>query len=304
MLPDATLRRWCESSLGSPIAATLFERGNLSRVLGVRLANRHEVVIKIRPWQDRLPACIAVQRHLATEGYPCPAPLGNVDRVDGWAVSAELLVGGGKQCDPDLGAGPYATLLGRLIAAAPELAGSPTLLPSPPWTAWDHPAATTWPERDYRGANLNLVDGPSWIDYSARRVRELLSAYDAPLRLGHGDWESQNIRWNGDTPLVVHDWDSVIAQPEAAIVGLAAAVWAAQGAPGGAATVAQTAEFIDAYQTAFGEWSSQDRAAAWGAGLWVRLFNAKKDAGEGGGPQLDRLRPELDERLDRAGLAE
>jgi hypothetical protein len=102
----------------------------------------------------------------------------------------------------------------------------------------------------------------------------------------------------------VHDWDSVIAQPEAAIVGLAAAVWAAQGSPGGAATVAQTKQFIDAYQTAFGDWSGQDRAAAWAAGLWVRLFNAKKDASEGGGPQLNRLRNELDERLYRAGLAD
>jgi hypothetical protein len=219
-------------------------------------------------------------------------------------VSAESLIGGGKQRDPDLGAGPYATLLGRLIAAAPEVAGLPTLLPSPPWTAWDHPAATTWPERDDRGTNLNLVDGPSWIDDSARRVRDLLSAYEAPLRVGHGDWESQNIRWIGDDPLAVHDWDSVIAQPEAAVVGLAAAVWAAQGSPGGAATVAQTEQFIDAYQSAFGDWSAPDRAAAWAAGLWVRLFNAKKDAGEGGGPQLDRLRDELDERLYRAGLAD
>lgn len=128
---------------------------------------------------------------------------------------------------------------------------------------------------------------PSWIDESARRVRDLLSAYEAPLRL-----------------VAVHDWDSVIAQPEAAIVGLAAAVWAAQGSPGGAATVAQTEQFIDAYQTASGHWSEHDRAAAWAAGLWVRLFNAKKDASDGGGPQLDRLRNELDERLHREGLAD
>ena len=31
------------------------------------------------------------------------------------------------------------------------------------------------------------------------------------------------------------------------------------------------------------------RQLAWTAGLWVRLFNAKKDAADGGGPQLDRL---------------
>jgi hypothetical protein len=38
------------------------------------------------------------------------------------------------------------------------------------------------------------------------------------------DWESQNIRWSGARSLAVHDWGSVIAQPETAIVGLAAAV--------------------------------------------------------------------------------
>ena len=94
-------------------------------------------------------------------------------------------------------------------------------MPAPPWTAWDHGSAGTWPDRDDRGMNLNLFEGPVWIDSAAEKVREALSRYKAPLRIGHGDWESQNIRWNGDDPLVVHDWDSVIAQPEAAIVGLA-----------------------------------------------------------------------------------
>jgi hypothetical protein len=302
VLSAESLTGWCELSLGSPILVTLFERGNLSRVLGVRLADGREVVIKIRPWQDRLLGCVAVQRHLASSGYPCPMPIGNLDRVDEWAVHAEDLVGGGHQRDPNLGPGPYAVLLGELVAAAPDAARLPPLLPSPPWTAWDHPGATVWPERDDRGTNLNLFQGPAWIDDSARRVRDLLRTYRAPVRIGHGDWESQNIRWNGDKPLVVHDWDSVIAQPEAAIVGLAAAVWAAQGHPGEAATVAQTQRFIDAYSRARGDWSSQDHAVAWSAGLWVRLFNAKKDATEGGGPQLDRLRDELDERLNKAGL--
>jgi len=41
---------------------------------------------------------------------------------------------------------------------------------------------------------------------------------------------------------------------------------------------------------------------AWTAGLWVRLFNAKKDAADGGGPQLNRLATEVAERLARAGL--
>ena len=101
----------------------------------------------------------------------------------------------------------------------------------------------------------------------------------------------------------MHDWDSVIAQPETAIVGLAAAVWPAAGAPGEAATVAQSADFIASYQQAAGrQWTGQEVQDAWAAGLWVRLFNAKKDAADGGGPQLDRLVGEISDRLTLAAL--
>lgn len=302
VLTTAAVSEWCERSLQSRIVETFFACGNLSRVRGVALADGREVVIKVRPWQDRLRGCVAVQQHLAGAGYPCPAPVGSLDRVRGWAVSAEALVAGGEQRDPALGAGSYAALLRRLVAMAPAVDRVPVLLPSPPWSAWDHPGAATWPERDDRGVNLNLFDGPAWVDDTARRVREALGAYEAPTRVGHSDWESQNIRWHGDSPLVVHDWDSLIAQPEAVIAGLASAVWAAQGGPGEAASVAQTQDFIDNYARECGHWSQRDYAAAWAAGLWVRSFNAKKDATKGGGPQLARLQDEIEERLDRAGL--
>ena len=101
----------------------------------------------------------------------------------------------------------------------------------------------------------------------------------------------------------MHDWDSVIAQPEAAVVGLAAAVWPAAGAPGEAASVEQTEDFIAGYQRAAGRhWTEPEIQDAWAAGLWVRLFNTKKDAAEGGGPQIDRLAGEVDERLARAAI--
>jgi hypothetical protein len=100
----------------------------------------------------------------------------------------------------------------------------------------------------------------------------------------------------------VHDWDSVIAQPEVAIVGLAA-VWPAAGGPGEAATLGQTADFLGPYQAAAGAgWAARQLQMAWAAGLWVRLFNAKKDAADGGGPQLDRLAGEVAGRLSCAGL--
>jgi hypothetical protein len=50
------------------------------------------------------------------------------------------------------------------------------------------------------------------------------------------------------------------------------------------------------------EWDSLEIRDAWAAGLWVRLFDAKQEAAQGGGPQLDRLASDIDERLDRAAL--
>jgi hypothetical protein len=298
VLGDAFLADWCDRYLGARPASVLFRSGHLSQVVAAELADGRRVVIKARPFDPRIAGCTAVQEHLARAGFPCPAPLTAPVEANGLTVTAESLVAGGGQLRAEGGAAPFAALLCRLIGSAPGPAEVPPLAPSPPWTGWDHPGAGLWPDRDDRGRDLNSCPGPGWVDDAARRVRERLSASAAPARVGHGDWESQNIRWSDGRPLAVHDWDSVIAQPETAIVGLAAAVWPAAGAPGEAATVAQSAEFITCYQQAAGrQWTDREAQDAWAAGLWVRLFNAKKDAADGGGPQLGRLASEISERL-------
>lgn len=300
---DAFLADWCDRYLGARPARVLFRSGHLSQVVGAELADGRRVVIKARPAAVRIAGCVAVQRHLARTGFPCPAPLTAPVQAGGLTVTAEVLVPGGRQLPAEGGAAPFAALLARLVSAAPGPAAVPSLAPSPPWAGWDHPGSRLWPDRDDRGRDLNSTPGPAWVDDAARQVRERLSTPASAARVGHGDWESQNIRWSGGHPLAVHDWDSVIAQPETAIAGLAAAVWPAAGAPGEAATVAQSAEFIASYQQAAGrQWTRQEVQDAWAAGLWVRLFNAKKDAADGGGPQLDRLAGEIGDRLALAGL--
>jgi Ser/Thr protein kinase RdoA (MazF antagonist) len=224
-------------------------------------------------------------------------------RLDDLAVTAEDLVPADENRTSADHAEPFAALLAWLIGIAPAVTTMPSLTPSPPWTGWDHPGSEVWPDRDDDGRNLNEVSGPAWVDQAARLVRRQMRTCDAPDQIGHGDWESQNIQWQDGKVRAVHDWDSVIAQPEVAIVGLAAAVWPAAGGPGEAASIAQTADFLHAYQAAAGAtWTTRDVQLAWTAGLWVRLFNAKKDAAQGGGPQLDHLAAEIRQRLARAGL--
>ena len=306
MLDDALLADWCLRHLGAPFERVLFRSGFLSEVVGVELSSGLRAVVKARPHEPRLAGCLQVQATLARAGFPCPEPLTGITRVDGMTVTAETEVSGGGPLPTEEGAAPFAALLARLISSAPDPAAVSDLVPSPPWAGWDHPGRGLWPDLDEHGQDLNLVGGPAWVDHAARRVRERLTSTPGQVCIGHGDWESQNIRWTGRDPLVVHDWDSVIAQPETAIVGLAAAMWPREdeGPDVVTASVAQTADFITAYQVQAGrEWDRTETEAAWAAGLWVRLIYVKQEAAEDGGThQLDRLATEIDERLDRAAL--
>ena len=97
---------------------------------------------------------------------------------------------------------------------------------------------------------------------------------------------------------VVHDWDSVVSRPEAALAGVAAAVYPAFGGPG-TATLEESEAFLRAYEQVRGQpWSVNERQVCWAAGLWIRAYNAKKATLEGDGEALlARLGGEAAERL-------
>jgi hypothetical protein len=303
VLDDALLTAWCRQHLGAPIERVFFRSGFLSEVVGVELVSGLRAVVKARPFQTRIAGCLQVQAALAGEGFPCPAPLTGATRVHDLTVSAETEVAGGSPLPTEAGAMPFASLLARLVAAAPAAGVVHDLAPSPPWAAWDHPGRRLWPDLDEHGQDLNLVAGLRWVDDAARRVRERLTSRPGRVCIGHGDWEAQNIRWSGRAPHVVHDWDSVVAQPETAIVGLAAAMWPREDGSDPVATIAQAADFIGSYRRCADRgWEAEDVADAWAAALWVGLVFAKQDAAEGGREHADRLAGEIDERLHRAGL--
>jgi len=302
----AWVRAWCRQQLGAEPLEELFRTGHLSMVVGLRLANDRQVVIKARPAPslERLAGCVAVQQALALAGFPCPRPLAGPHRLGRLLVTAEELVAGGERlAEKADAAARFAGLLAELVRLAPPPSAVPPLGPSPPWVGWDRQGTGLWPEADDLDADLNRHLGPGWLDEAAARVRARLAGVRLAAVVGHGDWESQNIRWRGRRPWVVHDWDSVVAQPEAAIAGQAAAVWPAAGGPGEAASVAQTEQFLGAYAQARGRpWTRTEHEVAWAAGLWVRCFNAKKDAVVGGGPQLDRLAGEVAARSRNAAI--
>jgi hypothetical protein len=302
-LDPAAVSAWCARHLGSAPDAMRFELGYLSQVLGLRLGNGRDVVVKVRPWHDRLVGCGQVQQALFEQGFPVPEPMVAPTRDGNLAVSAEALVGGGELLpDHADSARLFAEALVRLVRAAPEAVAVHPLTPSPAWVAWDRADAALWPPPDDRDGDLNVHPGDGWLDEVGTAARAQLLALDRPLVVGHGDWYSQNLRWIDRRLRVVHDWDSVIAQPEVAIAGQAAAVWPGTGLPGEVATVRQTDEFLTAYQAMTDQqWSDDEVKAAWAAGLWTRAFDAKKASLVGTDPGVALTRGEAAERSRLAG---
>jgi hypothetical protein len=296
------LADWCTRWLGAPPAAELFGTGNLSTVKGLRLADGREVVVKVRPSVLRLSGCAVVHRALWMAGFPCPEPLVDLQLLDGFAASAEALVPDVDQPPDGELAALSAAGLARLVELAPIPGSVPSLTPSPSWVGWDHAESGLWPTSDDLDVDLNAYPEPQWLDRVAAAVRDRLRASTSDPVIGHGDWHPDNLRWQGPKLIAVHDWDSVISQPEPAIAGFAAVSFLGIDPPGPLASVEDSAAFLDAYQQARGcRWTSEDCAAFWAAGLWQRAVDAKTHSLDGD-PEQILTRHEARARLNRAGL--
>jgi len=294
---------WCTRWLGAPPAAELFEAGYLSTVKGLRLTDGREVVVKVRPYGSRLAGCAVVHRALWTAGFPCPEPLVDPQPLDGQVATAEKLVLDVDQPPPESElAALSAAALARLVELAPDPGTVPSLAPSPSWVGWDHAEPGLWPTPEDRDVDFNACREPQWLDRVAAAVRDLLRRHAGDLVIGHGDWYPENLRWQGPRLTAVHDWDSVICQPEQAVAGFAAATFLGIDGSPGMASVEDSAAFLDAYRRARGcSWTSADHAACWAAGLWQRAFDAKTRSLDGN-PEQILTRHEARARLRLAGL--
>ncbi|RZQ60149.1 phosphotransferase [Amycolatopsis suaedae] len=299
-LPD-WLPSWCREHLGAAPADVLFGREGVSAVCGLRLSDGTEVVVKARPDDGRAGSCVAAQAQLAERGFPCPRPLTPVTGVGPLAVHAEEHLPGGDMLrgdSPEV-AVRYAEVFARLMA---ELAGVtvPPPLPNPRWARWDHADPGLWPaigfldERDQSAV-------PAHVTETAVRVRRRLLAARLPCVLGHADYEAQNLRWHGGRIRVVHDWDSLGWQPEAALAGAASETFVNTGAPS-LPPIESSAAFLTAYQELRGRaFTAEEHEVAWAAGLWTAAHNARWEALHGSRPlSIDTLRDQAAERLRRA----
>ena len=191
---------------------------------------------------------------------------------------------------------PFAVALAQLVDLAPGPEDVSSLAPGPAWAAWNHDQGGLWPWPDDQDVDLNQVGGPDWIDAAARDARRRLQEGHGELVIGHSDWWMENLRWHGNRLLVVYDWDSVIADSEAVIAGLAAAIYP------GLATVTETRDFLAAYAAARGRpFSPGELQRCWATGVWTRAFDAKKQHAAGQ-PVVSLTEGEARERLRQAGM--
>ncbi|GAA1310203.1 hypothetical protein GCM10009634_75930 [Saccharothrix xinjiangensis] len=287
--------------MGSPPADELFRSGFLSAVIGLRLTDGREVVVKVRPDSPRMAACVEVQRRMFQAGYPCPRPLTGAAPLGVDVATAEVYVPGGAVLpSAERAAVAFAEAFAWLIRLAPRPGEVSALDPAPSWADWNHGGGGLWPCPEGSDVNLDEVSGAEWIDAAGRRARDLLRAGGSDAVIGHCDWLAGNLRWSGDALLVVHDWDSVIAESESVLVGFAAALHSTVSADE-LATVEDTQRFLDAYGRARGrELSADELRLSWAAGVWTRAYDAKYQHAVGQ-PITSLSEDEARERLRRAG---
>jgi hypothetical protein len=272
----AIVDRFCLDEVGATAVGALFYGASAGCVLGVRLADGAEAVIK--SYQARwdgsfLRAVQSVQTHVARRGMPCATPLrGPAPIVPGrpnLAVVESFL--------PDPGLRPYSSRaerrvsaagLARQIAVCRELA-TPAALADHPLR---RPTDGLYPEPhsplfDFAGT----AEGAGWIDALATRAVEVRDADDRPPVVAHSDWAARNVRLDDRRLLAVYDWDSVALVPESTALGQAAATWSVTADPGGTEfpSVADIGGFIGDYEEAAGyrladeQWRAAGAAAAY-----------------------------------------
>lgn len=296
---------WIETTFGAAPVETLFEVSHLSDVTGLRLADGRDVVVKVRGGLERARACVAGQFALHADGFPCPAPLTSVVAIGGLAVHAEEYVDGSRH-HAEAGyedADELAALLADLVQRSRRL-HPPQPRPAPMWLAWDHDGPGSLAELEELPPHPHAMDTAAWLSEIFERLQRRLAQTELEEVVGHGDWEAQNMAWRADRQeLVVHDWDSLVTRPEAALAGAAAATFAS-GAQPTLAPLEVSARFLETYQRAAGRsFGREELEVAWAAGLWLASHNARMELLYGKARLVhDRLAEEADARLERAGL--
>jgi hypothetical protein len=277
----ACIEQFCADHL-SPVAEGIFYRSGVGSVVGVRLHDGRQVVIKVHRWNvsiDRLMDVQRVQEHLADRSVPAPRPIGRPQPLgEGIATVEEhrpATAGGGAA--PGIRR-TIAAGLHEFVLAAADLVGRvdvgrPLLL---------RPAgAALWPEpHDLRFDFAATAAGAGWIDELAESSRTRLDVAGIPTVIGHFDWRVENLGFDDRGRLVaIYDWDSLGEAPEPVVVGATAAAFCTDWGAGSADQLPGLDDmrgFVADYERARGRaFSPVERSLLDAANLFTVAYGAR-----------------------------
>jgi hypothetical protein len=231
---------------------------------------------------------VAVQRHLAAAGYPCPEPLlGPVPLGHGLATVEAFMGEGERRHDARRwlarGLAEHMAILDPLLQAIRV-----QHFAAPPERLFPQPHGKL-----FRPSEPDTI----WVRELAARARQTAESIASPLRLGHCDWRVEHVRFEGDRIVATYDWDSIALLPETRIVGVDAhghtADWS-QHAIRRVPTLEGILAFIDDYAAVRPLTAEERRGArAWSAywiayGAWISIQPGETDWPDDSWPALLR----------------
>lgn len=191
----------------------------------------------------------------------------------------------------------------RVSTALPVMLRLP--LPNPVWVQWDHDNRGAWPRHDAVDEQQlrTGIAPPSWLEEVQQRVSARIRFSNPPPVIGHADWEAQNLRWDDGSINTIHDWDSLAALPEAALVGAACGAFASTDTPT-LAPLPRSKVFIAAYEeAAHRRFTKDELEVAWAASMFPAAHNARAEIlFDHPAVAASALRQQSEERLRLSGV--
>jgi aminoglycoside phosphotransferase (APT) family kinase protein len=280
----------CGAALGAGVEGSTFAEKSVGIVVGVRLEDGRDVVVKAhQSWQrtlEQVAACVRVQTALHAAGFPAPRPLAGpvaVPSAPGYLTFEDYV--DGDQADahePSVRTAMANSLAELVLLATPH--ASRELVNT--WFDWF--TGPLWPRPHSTLFDFSQPSG-AWIDDLAARARGRLAGWQGErVVVGHGDWSVKNLRFRDGRIAAVYDWDSLCLLPEVCIVGAGAvsfpATWylPVPKAP----TIQEVEAFLAEYEAARGlaftraERSAIDAATVYAMGYTARCEHRPEAEGE------------------------
>jgi len=197
---------------------------SVGAAITVALADGSPILVKAWPGsieRASLTAQLAVQRSMATRGYPAPALLTELSSLGpSWVVAMAYKADGVPTDVRIIGVRRnMAWGLARFIAEADDCRDMPHLprrqLPI---------GESIWPMPHNVLLDFDATRrGAEWIDKIARQVLITMRNASSRMVVGHHDWSAKNMRMGPEGIAVLYDWDAVFVDREAFVLGSAAA---------------------------------------------------------------------------------